>query len=380
MSTTRRFIPVATPQLGQRDLELVTEAVRGRVISGAGGNFLERFEREFAAYCGCSHGLATSSGTTALHLAVAALGIGPGDEVLVSTLTFMSSFFAVLYQGATPIPVDIEEHTWNINPSLLEKLITPRTKAILVVHLYGHPVDMDPVLELARRHGLYVIEDAAEAHGALYRGRKVGGLGDVACFSFYANKIVTTGEGGMVTTNNLAIADRVRSLRSLAYGSKQKFMHTGIGFNYRMTNLQAALGCAQLEKIEEVIKGKRRVARLYNQHLSGWEGIKLPREEPYAKSVFWMYHIVLAGAGANCRDSVIDKLRECGIEAKPTFIPFNKQEAFIRQGLTRPESCPIANRVAESGLYLPTSPDLTEDDISYVVETLGTALGQSHCY
>lgn len=376
MQAINKSIPVAKPELGHRELELVMEALRSGAVSGTSGKFLQRFEHEFAGYCNCSHGVATSNGTTALHLAVASLEIGPGDEILVSTMTNMATFFAVLYQGATPVPVDIQEDTWNLNPALLEGLLTPRTKAILVVHLYGHPADMDPILEFARRYHLYVIEDAAEAHGALYHGKKAGSLGDIGCFSFYANKIITTGEGGMLTTNDPAIAERARSLRSLAYGSEIKFMHTNIGFNYRMTNLQAALGCAQLERIEEVIENKRRVARLYTDQLSDVEEIRLPIEKPYARSVYWMYHIVLKDSFAAQRAFVMGRLQKCGVETRPSFIPYNLQETFISRGITRPELCPAANRIARGGFYLPSSPHLTEEEITYVATELKSALVQ----
>lgn len=374
MAQETTLVPLIRPELGQRELDYVTVAIREGEISGTVGHFLQRFEREFAGYCGCSDGIATSNGTTALHLAVASLGIGPGDEILVSTLTFMSTFFAVLYLGAKPIPVDAEEDTWNLNPALLENLITPRTKAILVVHLFGSPADIDPILEIARRHHLYVIEDAAEAHGALYKGRKVGSLGDVGCFSFYANKILTTGEGGMVTTSDSAIAERARSLRSLAYGSDRKFMHTDVGFNYRMTNLQAALGCAQLEKIEEVIENKRRVARLYSEQLSGIPEIQLPLEKPHARNVFWMYQVVMRGFERVDRDLVIHLLLKRGIETRPAFIPYNQQECFIHKGMTRIDLCPVANRIADSGLYLPSSPNLTGEEVLHVSRNLKDVL------
>lgn len=374
MNSARTLLPVISPCLGTREIQYVVEALQAGEISGTCGKFITRFERQFADYCGCSHGVATSNGTTALHLAVASLGIGPGDEVLISTFTFMSTFFAVLYQGATPVPVDVENDTWNLDPSLLEGLVTPRTKAILVVHIYGHPADMDPILEFARRHRLYVIEDAAEAHGALYKGRKVGSLGDIGCFSFFANKIVSTGEGGMITTNDAAIAERASSLRSLAYGRQQKFMHAAVGFNYRMPNLQAALGCAQLEKIEGTIEGKRRVARLYTKLLADVEQIRMPVEKPYARSVYWMYHVVMKEALSSRRDSVMETLLESGIETRPSFIPYNQQEMFVTKGLTRPELCPVANRVSQGGFYLPSSPDLSEEAISYVVAQLKAAL------
>lgn len=375
----RTAIPVAAPQLSQREFDYVAEALRAGKISGTGGSFLERFEREFAKYCNCLYGVATSNGTTALHLAVASLGIGPGDEVLVSALTNMATFFAVLYQGATPIPVDVEEHTWNLNPALLEELLTPRTKAILVVHLYGHPADMEPILQFANHHHLYVIEDAAEAHGAVYKGRRVGSIGDIGCFSFYANKIITTGEGGMIVTNDVAIGARARSLGSLGYGAKQRFMHADIGFNYRMTNLQAALGCAQMEMIEQIIENKRRVARLYTGELAGLGELQLPVERLYARNVYWMYHILLKDSVGARRDTVMKRMLDRGIETRPGFIPYNLQDVFIRKGLTRPELCPVANRVASGGFYLPSSPTLSEEEIRYVADHLKEVLKEVPC-
>lgn len=377
LNTTPTFVPVGSPVLSPLEIQYVTEALEAGGISGTHGKFLERFERSFADYCGCSHGIATSSGTTALHLAVASLGIGPGDEVLVSTLTNMATFFAVLYQGATPVPVDIEEGTLNLNPALLEGLLTSRTRAIVVVHLYGHPADMDPILEFARKHRLYVIEDAAEAHGALYKGRKVGSLGHIGCFSFYANKIMTTGEGGMLTTNESVISERARSLRGLGYGAKNKFMHSEIGFNYRMTNLQAALGCAQLERIEETIGGKRRMARLYNMQLADFRELQLPIEKPYARNVYWMYHVVLTKSLSRSRDCVMEALQQAGVETRPSFIPYNQQEIFIRKNQTSPMSCPVANRIADRGFYLPSSANLDEGTISYVAAQLKKALQES---
>ena len=381
MNSPGTFLPVSTPDLGTREIQYLTEAIQAGEISGTYGKFLTRFEREFADYCGCSHGVATSSGTTALHLALASLGIGQGDEVLVSTLTNMATFFAVLYQGATPVPVDVEEDTGNLNPALLEQLLTPRTKAILVVHLYGHPADMDPILEFARRHDLYVIEDAAEAHGALYKGRKSGSLGDVGCFSFYANKILTTGEGGMLTTNDQTIAERARLLSGLAYGKESRFMHAEVGFNYRMTNLQAALGCAQFERIAEVIDNKRRVARLYTERLSGVAEIQVPVEKPYARRVYWMYHVILQDFDSSERDQVMQHLSARGIETRPAFIPYNQQQLLIKRRMTTPGLCPIANRLADSGLYLPSSVRLNQNEIHFIAQSLKDVIREvrGHC-
>jgi perosamine synthetase len=303
-----------------------------------------------------------------------ALGIGPGDEVLVSTLTNMATFFAVLYQGATPVPIDIEERTWNLDPALLEAHVTPRTRAVLVVHLFGHPVDMDPVLEVAKRHRLFVVEDCAEAHGATYKGRKVGSLGDVGCFSFYANKILTTGEGGMITTDDARLAGRARSLKSLAFGTTNKFMHAALGYNYRMTNLQAAIGCAQLERLEETIERKRQIAAMYNKALAGLPFLQLPVEEGYARNVYWMYHVELRGRAASRRTDVMRQLDERGIETREGFIPANLQEIFQADGWAIPDACPKANAAAYSTFYLPSHPTIADDDVEYIATSLADVL------
>lgn len=374
MTTSARHVPVSQPVIGELEIEYVMDALRQSAISGFYGDYLTRFESEFAAYCGTARGVATNSGTTALHLALAALSIGPGDEVLVSTLTNMATVFAVLYQGATPVPIDIEAETWNLDAALLERHVTPRTKAILVVHLFGHPVDMDPVLEVARRHDLKVIEDCAEAHGATYHGRRVGGLGDVGCFSFYANKIITTGEGGMITTNDHDLADYATSLKNLAFGETNRFMHAAVGFNYRMTNVQAALGCAQMRSIDAVIERKRNIARWYHERLADTRCLQLPVERPYARNVYWMYHVELAGDAAGRRDAVRSRLAQAGVETREGFIPANLQDVFLRQGWARAESCPRANLAARSTFYLPSGPSLTEEEVDYAAASLRSVL------
>jgi perosamine synthetase len=369
-----KTIPVSQPVLGEREKDYVLNALEAGAISGFFGSYIGRFEREFADYCGCGHAVAVSSGTAALHLALAAVGIGRDDEVLVATLTNMATFFAVHYLGALPIPIDIEADTLNIDHRLLEAKITPRTKAIIVVHLFGHPVDMDPVLEIANRHGLAVIEDCAEAHGAEYQGRKVGSMGSIGCFSFYANKIVTTGEGGMCTTNEPELAEKIRSLKSLAFGTGNKFMHSAVGFNYRMTNLQAAIGCAQMEKIDEIIEMKRGVAREYNRLLSECPEVQLPVEKDYARNVYWMYHIVLTGRASEGRAGIMSRLAADGIETRETFIPYNMQEHLpIISGISRSE-CPVANSIAWRGFYLPSGPVLEKEEIAHIAERLMTAI------
>jgi len=363
-----RQVSVSQPVLGAQEAACVNDALAKGAISGFFGEYLPMFEHEFAQYCECEFGVATTSGTTAIHLALAALGIGEGDEVLVSTLTNMATFFPVIYQGAIPVPIDIEPDTLNLDPGLLEARITKRTKAIIVVHLFGHPVDMEPVMAVARKHGLLVIEDAAEAHGATYKGRKVGGIGDVGCFSFYANKLITTGEGGMITTNNRACADKARNLRGLAFGDKMKFMHQAIGYNYRMTNLQAALGHAQFGRIEEFIAAKKRLADYYGRRFSELDTLRLPVVKSYARHVYWMYHVVLQGKAADRRVDVMDRLQQRGIETREGFIPFNMQRIFIDRGLTREDECPLANEVALRGFYIPSGTGLTGDELEYVAD------------
>jgi perosamine synthetase len=365
-----KYIPVSQPVLTDIESRYVNDAMQKGAISGFYGEYIARFEESFAEYCGCKYGVSTTSGTTALHLAMLSLSIGPGDEILVSTLTNMATFFAVLYQGARPIPIDIESDTWNIDPCLMEARITPRTKAIVVVHLFGHPVDMDPVMDVAKKHGLRVIEDCAQAHGATYKGSKVGSIGDIGCFSFYANKIITTGEGGMITVNDQALAEKARSLKSLAFGLTNKFMHVDVGYNYRMTNVQAALGCAQMERIESIIEMKRNLGKLYTEQLKDLPELQLPVEKPYARNVYWMYHIALRGEHSRRRVEIMARLKEKGIETREGFIPYNMQEFALRTGRVRLEECPVANDYADRCFYLPSSPLLSRVEVDYVVEHL----------
>ncbi|MDD5687495.1 MAG: DegT/DnrJ/EryC1/StrS family aminotransferase [Elusimicrobia bacterium] len=360
------YIPTSKPYLDKGELDNVVSAMNDGAISGLFGKYIDEFENKFARYCDCKYGISTNSGTTALHVAVASLGIGKGDEVIVASLTNMATFFAVLYQYAKPVPVDIEKDTMNIDPGLIESKINKNTKAIMVVHLFGHPVDMDPIIKLAKKYKLYIIEDCAEAHGALYKGRKVGSLGDIGCFSFYSNKIVTTGEGGMITTNNAEIAAKSRSLKCLAFGTKNKFMHKSIGYGYRMTNIQAAIGCAQLKKVEVIIDKKRKIAKYYNEQFKNISELAIPVEKEYAKNVYWMYHVVLGRDVKLSRERVMNKLKEYGIETRESFIPYNMQEIFIRKGWVNHNECPNANYVAGKGFYIPSGPILSKKELEYV--------------
>jgi len=363
------LIPVNEPRLGALERSYLLDCLDTGWISSR-GPYLARFEQEFAAYCGVRHGVATTNGTAALHVALAALGIGPGDEVVIPTLTMAATAFAVVYTGATPVLVDSEPLRGNLDPAQLEARITPRTRAILVVHLYGHPVDMDPIHEIAQRHGLPIIEDAAEAHGATYRGRRAGSLGTIACFSFYANKIVTSGEGGMVLTDDDALADRARRLRDMAHSPSQRFLHEELGFNYRLTNLQAALGLAQLHQIDDALARKRHMAERYGERLAGLRGLHLPDQAPWAESVYWMYAVVVDEPLPLDRDVLMTALAAEGIETRSFFIPMHLQPALLQMGLFSGERYPVAEDLGRRGLYLPSGLAITDEQIDLVAAAI----------
>jgi perosamine synthetase len=358
-------LPVAEPSLGEKELLYVTECVLTGWVSSA-GKFVVRFEEMFAEFCGTRYAIATSNGTTALHLALLALDIGPGDEVIVPTLTFIATANAVTYTGACPVFVDSEPDTWNIDPNLIEEAITSRTKAIIPVHLYGHPANMDPILEIAARYGLAVIEDAAEAHGARYKGRRVGGIGDIGAFSFYGNKIITTGEGGMVVTNRADLAEKVRMLRDHGMSPERRYWHPVLGYNYRMTNLQAALGVAQMEKIDIILSTKQRIAQAYKERLREVPGITLPPEAPWAQNVYWLYSILVdAEIFGHTRDDLRTRLSEQGIETRPLFPPVHTQPIY-----NRGQCLPVAERLAATGLSLPSAASLKFEDVARAAEAV----------
>lgn len=368
-------IPVSRPYMGESEKKYVNEALDLNAISGVFGGFIDRFEAEFAKFCDSKYAVSCSNGTTALHLAMAAAGVKEGDEVLVSTLTNMASFFAVLYLNAKPVPVDIDLKTLTLDPTDLARKITKKTKAIMVVHLFGHPTDMDPVNQFAAEHKLMVFEDCAEAHGATYKGRKVGSLGNAGCFSFFANKILTTGEGGMITTDDPELAKKARSLKALAFGVTNKFMHQDVGFNYRMTNLQAAIGCGQMDHADELVEKRRQIALFYSNRFERYQDhLCLPMEMDFAKSSYWMYHLVLQNSLVAKRSQIMSSLKEVGIETREGFIPYNLQEIFIDRGWTSPNDCPNANKVAYASFYLPTGPAITEPELDYVATKFCTIL------
>jgi perosamine synthetase len=357
------MLQVFEPEIGEEEIEFVVDALRKGEISGSFGQYIPRFEDGFAKFCGAKYGVAVTSGTTALEIAVAAAGIGAGDEVLISSCTNIATALAVYRNNAVAVPVDSEATTWNIDLDLVEGLITPRTKAILPVHIYGHPVDMDRVAAIAKKHGLVVIEDAAEAHGAEVRGKRVGALSDMGCFSFYANKIITTGEGGMIVTNDERYAKQLRLLRNLGF-TQPRFYHEVPGYNFRMTGMQAAFGLAQLGRIDRVIEQRRRVAALYNQHLAGIAQLQLPAELPWAKNVYWMYSVVWKGKQR--RDDLLDFLRANEIDTRTMFCPMNMQPFLQKQAGFRAIPCPVAEDLWTNGFYLPSSSSVTEADVQKI--------------
>lgn len=362
---TKIRIPVCAPKIGEDEVQRVIECIHSNWISGI-SEYVVKFEDKFAKYCGCKYGVATNSGTTALHLALATLDIKVGDEIIIPTFTMIATVNAVTYTGAKPFLVDAEYDTWNMDVSKIKEKITEHTKVIMPVHTYGHPVDMDPILELAEKYGLYVIEDAAEAHGAEYKGKKVGSIGDMGCFSFYANKIITTGEGGMIVTNEEDLAEKARWLRAHAFGRYGKhFYHEALGFGYRMSALQASFGLAQLKHINEFVSTRRKNAKLYNSLLSELEDkIELPPEAFWAKNVYWMYSILTENR--NVRDGLMRFLKEKGIETRSFFYPVHQQPIY--QHLAKGSSFSVADELSERGINLPSGNNLTPEETNYVCD------------
>lgn len=361
------MIPIAEPSLGEEELNNVVEAIKSGWISSK-GKFIPEFEEIFAQYCGVKYGVATSNGTVALHLALTALGIGEGDEVIIPTLTFAATANAVIYSGAKPVFVDSHPNYWCLDTEKIEEVMTPKTRAIMPVHLYGHPCDMDAIADIAKRHDLYVIEDAAEAHGAEYKGRKIGSFGDIACFSFYGNKIITTGEGGMCLTNSESLAMKMRVLRDHGMNPNRRYWHDTIGFNYRMTNMQAAVGVAQLARLDKFVEKKREIAQCYSKGLKelGEEGlIKLHPEMPWAKCVYWMYSILIQDDFGINRDGLMTKLEENGIETRPLFYPVHTMPPYRTKG-----RFPTAEELSRMGISLPSSVNLAAKQVEYITDII----------
>jgi perosamine synthetase len=358
------MIPVNEPVLSGNEAKYLAECVETGWISSE-GPFVRKLEEGMAAISGQRHGVAVMNGSVALEVAIAALRIGPGDEVILPAFTIISCAAAIVRAGATPVVVDSDPVTWNLDPAKLAAAITPRTKAIMVVHIYGLPVDMDPVMRIVRDRGLKLIEDSAELIGQVYHSRSgnarmIGSFGDVATFSFYPNKHITTGEGGMVLTSDEALAERCRALRNLCFGKKRRFVHEELGWNFRMSNLQAAVGVAQMEVLGRTVKKKRLIGTWYNEFLEGVKEVELPESRmPYAENIYWVYGIVLKDEVPFDAEEAMSRLANAGIGTRPFFWPMHEQPVLRKMGFFRDVTCPVAERLARRGFYLPSGVALT---------------------
>lgn len=374
-NTITNPIPVNEPVLSLESKNNVKEALESGWISSA-GKFVTQFEENFAKFLGVKHAIAVSNGTTALHLALLSLGIGPGDEVIVPAFTMASTWLAVIHAGAKPVFVDCEPDTFNIDPLLIESKITKKTKAIIPVHIYGHSAEMDTILKIASKHKLSVIEDAAEAHGAEYKGKKCGSMGDINCFSFYANKIITTGEGGMVVTNDEHLAKEAKKLKDLYHSDAKRFIHEKVGYNYRLTNLQAALGCGELKHIDEYLTKKQHMAKLYTKLLSVVPGIRTPITRPLNKNVYWMYSVLIDERKLFItRDELRIKLKEKNIDTRDFFYSPTDQP-ILASYLAQGESFPYTEFISRRGLYLPSGLAITDQQIRAVVKVIQEIVSQ----
>jgi perosamine synthetase len=366
---SQHFIPISKPFIGPREKELVIDALDSGWVSSI-GKYIDEFEAKFARYCGTEYALAVSNGTTGLHLALATLGLQAGDEVIVPDLTFVATANAVAYTGATPVLADVHADTLCLDVASVKSLITPRTKAIIPVHLYGHPADMDALTEVADAHGLAIVEDAAEAHGAEYKGRRVGSFGKCAVFSFYGNKVITTGEGGMLTTNDRAFHQRAKRLRDHAMSPSKRYFHEERGYNYRITNLQAALGVAQLERIDEFLDRRTEIMSWYNSAIATTDSVRLNRVKNWAKSAFWMVCLEVDWFDEARRDAFMQKLRARGIDSRPYFCTMSSMPMYRQAPL------PVASRKAQTGLNLPSYFELTKPEVQRIGSDVNAILNE----
>lgn len=369
------MIPVNEPLLDGNEKKYLIECIETGWISSE-GPFIKSFEEKFSATVGRKHGIAVCNGTAAIDAAIEALGIGHGDEVIMPAFTIISCVTQIIRSGATPVLIDSDSDTWNMDVKQIESRISPRTKAIMVVHTYGLPVDMDPVIEIANRHGLKIIEDAAEAHGLSYKGKPCGSFGDISTFSFYPNKHVTTGEGGMIVTNDDTLAETCKSLRNLCFQTHKRFVHERLGWNLRMTNLQAALGVAQLERLNEFIDRKRRMGERYTELLSGLPGVRLPPSTSIgAENVYWVYGLLIDPAKPIDAEKAMQLLAAEGIGSRPFFCPMHQQPVLQRMGLFQDEKFPVAENMYKNGFYIPSGMALTGQQIETVAKALWRIFG-----
>ena len=370
------FISVNEPLLNGNEKKYLTQCINTNWISSE-GNFVDRFEKEFAKRIGKKYGIAVTNGTTAIDAAVESLGIGKGDEVILPTFTIISCILQIVRSGATPVLVDSDPITWNMDVSQIEDKITSRTKAIMAVHIYGLPVDIDPLIKICKKHKLKLIEDAAEMIGQTYKGRNCGSFGDVSTFSFYSNKHITTGEGGMILTDNKVIAEKLRSLRNLCFQKKKRFVHEKLGWNLRMTNLQAAVGVAQLEQLDRFIKKKRWIGNSYNKLLSNLSGVNLPKKKTdYATNIYWIYGLQLKRSSSLNVKKLMNNLSKEGVGSRPFFCPLHMQPIFKKKKLFNKVSFPVAEKLYKYGLYLPSGLNLNNKKINKVSKILKKLLGE----
>lgn len=362
-------IPIAKPDVGKDEIEAVTQTMKTGWVTQ--GNKVEEFEKVFARYCGSKYGIATSSGTTALHIALASIGIQKGDEVITTPLSCISTANPILYLNAKPIFADVEPTTLNLNPTTVRKKITKKTRAILPVHMFGHPIDIDPIMEMAEKHDIYVVEDAAHALGAKYKGKKVGSIGHIACFSFYGDKIITTAEGGIALTNDEELAEKMQMLRSHGMSKHQKFYHPILGYNYKMSDIHAAIGVAQMQKLDKYIQKRRENVEYLNRKLNHLE-LKLPTELDYAFSVYYMYHVL----SENGKEKAVKHLEKAGIETRPLLSLIPTQPPYHNQGYNS-NDYPVAENAHQKGFYLSNSPLFTQDELEYIASVLSEAFTQA---
>lgn len=372
------MIPVYEPMLLGKIKEKVLDCIETGWISSS-GKYIAEFEALFSRYIGTKHGIACSNATNGLFAALKAINISYGDEIIIPDHSIIVTSNVIIQAGGKPVPVDVDSKTYCIDPSKIEEKITRKTKGIMVVHIYGHPCDMDPIIKIAEKHNLFIIEDCAEAHGAEYKGKKVGSFGIASVFSFYANKVITTGEGGMVCTNNDKLNEKIRLLINQGY-TQPRGKHWVLGYNFRLTNIQAAIGVAQMEFIDKIIEMKRNLAKKYNSLLKDAAGLELPHEAPWAKSVYWMYGVVLKDSVKKSREQICKELKELGIDTRLFFFPIRTQPVYAEgKNSLYPDSkgkFPVSDRLGEKGFYLPSSPNLKDEQIKTVVNALKKALSE----
>lgn len=354
------FIPISQPSITEREIDYVTDAVKSTWISSL-GKYIDRFEAEFADFCETRYAICVSNGTVAIQLALTAHGIGEGDEVIMPNLSFIATANAVLHCNAIPVFADVDSYNLCLNPKSIEALITPKTKAIMPVHLYGHPAEMDVILEIANKHGLWVIEDAAEAHGARVRGKRVGSWGHCATFSFYGNKNLTTGEGGMITTNDEDFYNRCKYLRDHAMSKEKRYWHTAPGFNFRMTNIQAAIGCAQLERSKDIFNKRQQIFEWYDKYLPKKSEISLNRTNEWATNAYWLICLENEDWDFIKRDQFMTELKKRGVDSRPYFYPMSTMP-YINEKV----NTPVTNKIYQQGINLPTFFDLEEKQVRFI--------------